>query len=96
MLIIHGWRTLLAIPLFLVMAAIGSGITMNLGVGILVGGLAIGAMGLYINRGIAGEDPATGAPITRKARFGFFFIPLQYWGIIFPVLGLVMMMVFNH
>ena len=97
MLIFSGWRTLLAIPLFLVMVAIGSAVTMNVGVGVIVGGLAIGAMGLYINRGIPGEDPATGARITKKARFGFFFIPLQYWGIIIPVLGLVvMMMVVNH
>ena len=95
MLIFHGWRTLLAIPLFLVTAAVGSGITTNLGVGILVGGLAIGAMGLYINRSIPGEDPATGAQITRKSRFGFFFVPLQYWGIIIPIFAIVMMIVYG-
>ena len=36
-------------------------------------------------------DPETGEELMVNPRHSFFWIPLQFWGILFPIIGLVFM-----
>ncbi len=61
------------------------------GLAVILAGLGAAAFGFYVNRWRTYEDPATGDEMKRKERNGFFWIPLQYWGIVITVLGIVVM-----
>ena len=89
MVIFSGWKSLLAIPVLVVGFLVGGVPTANPGIGLVVAGIGVGALGFYLNRTQAYEDPATGQTLHRKERNGFFWIPLQAWGIIAIALGLV-------
>ena len=78
MIIFNGWKSLLA-PLLLAGAL---ALLPNAG-GTILGGVLVGAYGLYINRW---RETPTGRV---KSKNGFFWVPLQYWGLVIAVLGVV-------
>lgn len=89
MLIFNGWKSLLAIPVLVLGFLVGGVPARNPGVGLLVGGVCVTALGLYLNRVQPYEDPATGQTMHRKERTGFFWIPLPIWGVIVIGVGLL-------
>lgn len=62
-------------------------------VGCLVGGAIIWFLGQFLNtRGTKTlVDPETGEEVPVRGRHSFFFIPMQYWGPILGVVGIVML-----
>jgi hypothetical protein len=88
MIIFNGWKSLLAIPVLLLGAVVGLLATRGLAGGLLLGGVLVAALGFYLNRWQTHEDPATGASMRRRERQGFFWIPVQFWGLVFVALGI--------
>jgi hypothetical protein len=89
MILFNGWKSLLAIPLLVLVFFVIGVPTMSPGIGAIAAGAAVGGLGFYLNRERPYEDPATGQTLYRKERNGFFWIPLQMWGVIVIVLGVV-------
>ena len=64
-------------------------------VAFLVAGAIVWFLGRYLNdKGTRRLiDPETNQEVTLKSNHSFFFIPMQYWGAIFVVLGIVLQFV---
>jgi hypothetical protein len=56
----------------------------------LLSGATLFPLGRWMNRPVADTpfDPNTGAEVEQGATHTMFFIPLQFWGIIWPAIGL--------
>ncbi|WP_017613005.1 hypothetical protein [Nocardiopsis salina] len=102
MIIWTGWGIL--VPLFLIL---GIGITGAVGeevlppeastygfvVGALLSSLAIFLLGRKLNKPEQGFHPKTGEPVVYRNRHTFFFVPMQFWAVIVPTIGLVVTVV---
>lgn len=89
MIIFNGWKSLTAIPALLIGFLVGGIVGRTASFGLIFAGVTIAALGFYLNRVQQREDPATGQLLEYKERNGFFWIPVQYWGILIGVLGVV-------
>lgn len=60
-------------------------------VGFIVAGLLIGPIGMYLNKKPEKVlyDPETNESVVIRNNHSFFFIPMQYWGAILWVLGVI-------
>lgn len=72
----------------------GTGIAASLGVptddvnwgtslGLILAAVAVWYLGQRLNRPVDGYHPKTGEPVKLRNRHTLFFIPMQYWALIF-------------
>jgi len=98
MIIWTGWGIL--VPLFITLGAGGVGLLAEelFGVGAGSNGALVGALlaafaifllGRRLNKPEQGYHPKTGEPVVYRNRHTFFFVPMQYWSAIIPVIGLI-------
>ncbi len=87
MILFNGLKSLIAVPIallgFMLLFQVSAG------AGAILAGVLVAAFGFYVNRWKAEDDIHTGERRMVKERNGFFFIPLQYWGIAIALLGIV-------
>lgn len=64
-------------------------------VGFLAAALIVWPLGRYMNakKGRVLVDPATGAEVFYKPRHTLFFVPMEYWGPILIVVGIIFLFV---
>lgn len=102
MIIWTGWGIL--VPVLLALGIGGTGAlgeeflppeasTYGFVAGALISAVLIYLIGRKLNKPEQGFHPKTGEPVVYRNRHTFFFVPMQYWGAIVPVVGLVVTVV---
>ncbi|HIY39865.1 MAG TPA: hypothetical protein H9836_01905 [Candidatus Nocardiopsis merdipullorum] len=98
MIIWQGWGILVVLIGALFTAPLGFGAASLLGednaavgagTGLILAAIAVYLAGNKLNAPVQGYDPSTGQPVMYRNRHTFFFVPMQYWGFILPVLGVI-------
>ncbi len=92
MVLFSGWKSIAALVAVALVFGAASKISDNqvfLAVVLALSGVAVFLFGRAVNQPIVAQHPQTGEPATYRPRNGFFFIPLQYWGVLLVVLGVV-------
>lgn len=57
------------------------------GLGLLLAAVAVFFVGQKLNAPVQGFHPATGQPVLYRNAHTFFFVPMQYWAFVLPVIA---------
>ncbi len=96
MIIWKGWGILVLLIGALFAVPLGFGATsllgpesagFGVGLGLALASVAVFFVGQKLNAPVQGFHPGTGQPVLYRNAHTFFFVPMQYWAFILPVIA---------